>query len=124
MGMFLASWGHAAVHSFVHWLQSVINDMPDLVTRVQQLSMTHMLIDVPDMEDANLLPHFEQTVHFIKSALDQSGKVLVHCQAGVSRSASVSPDVSVLRPPPTTVTSTLLAAGSTCIPDGSGENRY
>ena len=67
--------------------------MPDLATRVQRLSMTHMLINMPDMEEANLLPHFERAVHFIKAALDQSGKVLVHCQAGVSRSASVSDDV-------------------------------
>ena len=117
------AWGHSAVHKFVLWLQSVINGMPDLATRVEQLSMTHMLIDMPDMEEANLLPHFERIVHFIKSALDQSGKVLVHCQAGVSRSASVSPDLLLLGPPPTTVTSTLLAVGSTCIPDGNGEDR-
>lgn len=68
---------------------SVINDISDLSTKVQQLSMTHMLIDMADMEEANLLPHFEQAVQFIKSALEQGGKVLVHCQAGISRSASV-----------------------------------
>lgn len=111
------------MHNFVHWLQSVINDMPDLATRVQQLSMTHMLINVPDMEEADLLPHFEQAVHFIKSAHDQSGKVLVHCQAGVSRSASVGPGVLLPRPQLTAVASTLLAAGSGCIPDGNGEDR-
>ena len=71
-------------------LQSVINDMPQLPTRVQHLSITHMLIDMPDMVEANLLPHFQRAVQFIKSALDSRGEVLVHCQAGVSRSASVS----------------------------------
>ncbi|DBA89125.1 hypothetical protein WJX77_003176 [Trebouxia sp. C0004] len=68
---------------------SVINDMPDLTTRVWQLSMKHMLIDMPDMAEANLLPHFQQAVKFISSAIGSNGKVLVHCQAGVSRSACV-----------------------------------
>ncbi len=73
-------------------IQSVINDMPDLSTRVWQLSMKHMLIDMPDMAEANLLPHFQQAVSFISSAIGSNGKVLVHCQAGVSRSACVSLD--------------------------------
>ncbi len=72
-------------------MQSVINDMPELATRVLELSMLHMLIDMPDVAEANLLPHFQQAVQFITSALGGGGKVLVHCQAGVSRSASVSP---------------------------------
>ena len=62
--------------------------------------MTHILIDMPDMVEANLLPHLERAVHFIKSALDQSSKVLVHCQAGVSRSASVSPEIPFQRAHP------------------------
>jgi protein-tyrosine phosphatase len=66
--------------------------MPDLSTRVRQLFMKHLLIDMPDMAEANLLPHFQQAVSFISSAIGSSGKVLVHCQAGVSRSACVSLD--------------------------------
>ena len=73
-------------------IQSVINDMPELSTRVWKLSMKHLLIDMPDMVEANLLPHFQQAVSFISSAVGSNGKVLVHCQAGVSRSASVSLD--------------------------------
>lgn len=79
---------HVSEYAFTHIL-SVINDMPDFAARAEQLHITHMLIDKPDMEEANLLPHLERAVHFIKSALSQGGKVLVHCQAGVSRSASV-----------------------------------
>ena len=48
--------------------------------------------DMPDMAEAILLPHFQQAVSFISSAVGSNGKVLVHCQAGVSRSASVSLD--------------------------------
>lgn len=75
---------HVNEYGFTHIL-SVINDMPDLAARAEQLRITHMLINKPDMEEANLLPHFERAVHFINSALSQGGKVLVHCQAGVSR---------------------------------------
>lgn len=71
-------------------LQSVINEMPELSTRIHLLSMKHMLIDVADMEEANLLPYFQQAVQYISSSLATGGNVLVHCQAGVSRSASVS----------------------------------
>ncbi|DBB11429.1 TPA: hypothetical protein ACH3X3_006841 [Trebouxia sp. C0006] len=84
----LAVLNSAAELGISHVL-SVINDMPELSTRVWKLSMKHLLIDMPDMAEANLLPHFQQAVSFISSAVGSNGKVLVHCQAGVSRSASV-----------------------------------
>ena len=52
--------------------------------------MKHYLIDIADMPEANLLPYFQPATMFIKTALSNGGKVFVHCQAGVSRSASVS----------------------------------
>lgn len=67
-----------------------MNNHADVSARVKKLSMTHMVIDICDDEDANLLLHFEQAVQFIRTALAANGKVLVHCHAGVSRSASVS----------------------------------
>lgn len=77
-------------------MQSVINDMPDLSTRMWKLSLKHLLIDMPDMVEANLLPHFQQAVTFISSAIGSGGKVLIHCQAGVSRSATVSPALVIM----------------------------
>ena len=71
-------------------LQSVVNDMPELATRMYKLSMKHYLVDIADMPEANLLPYFQPATMFIKTALSNGGKVFVHCQAGVSRSASVS----------------------------------
>ena len=87
----LPNWHGVSVNSPFFYMQSVINDMPDLSTRVWKLSMKHLLIDMPDMVEANLLPHFQQAVTFISSAIGSGGTVLVHCQAGVSRSATVSP---------------------------------
>ena len=46
-------------------------------------------IRVADMEEENLLDHLEDTNAFIEKAIDQGGSVLVHCRAGVSRSATV-----------------------------------
>jgi dual specificity phosphatase 12 len=65
-------------------LQSVVNfdvAVPD--------GVTHHHVSLEDEEDANLLDELEDAVDFIDDAIGEDGKVLVHCQAGVSRSASV-----------------------------------
>lgn len=40
------------------------------------------------MPSETLLPHLPDAINFIKTALSKGGHVLVHCYAGVSRSAS------------------------------------
>ena len=53
-----------------------------------------LYIDIEDAEDADILEHFDQAVAFIEEALayraadSTQGVILVHCIAGVSRSAS------------------------------------
>eukprot|EP01016_Furgasonia_blochmanni_P009008 TRINITY_DN13727_c0_g1_i1.p1 TRINITY_DN13727_c0_g1~~TRINITY_DN13727_c0_g1_i1.p1 ORF type:complete len:163 (+),score=34.93 TRINITY_DN13727_c0_g1_i1:96-584(+) len=49
---------------------------------------THKIIRADDSEDYNMSQHFEECISFIKSALE-NGNVLVHCAAGISRSASI-----------------------------------
>lgn len=44
--------------------------------------------DIFDIPTQNLFPHLPSAINFIKTALSKSGSVLVHCYAGVSRSAS------------------------------------
>ncbi|KAI9295683.1 dual specificity protein phosphatase 12 [Neoconidiobolus thromboides FSU 785] len=46
-------------------------------------------INVFDEENENLLQYFDQTNNFIDAAIKQNGNVLVHCMAGISRSATV-----------------------------------
>ena len=48
-------------------------------------------IVVKDLEDENLSEHFSSTYEFIEKALNEnaSNNVLVHCNAGISRSASI-----------------------------------
>ncbi|KAH8730131.1 protein-tyrosine phosphatase-like protein [Phaeosphaeriaceae sp. PMI808] len=50
---------------------------------------SHMVVEVDDVEDENLLEYFPATNHFIKEGLADGGGVLVHCAMGKSRSATV-----------------------------------
>ncbi|KAI9225723.1 MAG: protein-tyrosine phosphatase-like protein [Piptocephalis tieghemiana] len=53
-------------------------------------SFKYLLISAYDVEETNILAHLDQTYNFIHQVLSTSqGRVLVHCHAGVSRSASV-----------------------------------
>ena len=47
----------------------------------------HIALD--DVSHANLLPHLPKAVQFIAQALQGGGRVMVHCAAGMSRSATV-----------------------------------
>jgi len=49
----------------------------------------HERIHVADSLSADLTPHFKTCVEFIHRAISSGQKVLVHCVAGVSRSASI-----------------------------------
>ncbi|PVI07801.1 dual specificity protein phosphatase 12 [Periconia macrospinosa] len=48
----------------------------------------HMVVEVDDVEDENLLEHLPATNRFIQEGLDGGGGVLVHCAMGKSRSAT------------------------------------
>ena len=52
-------------------------------------SIAYMRVDVEDQASVDLLPYFRGATGFIGAQLAAGGAVLVHCQAGVSRSASV-----------------------------------
>ncbi|PFH48684.1 hypothetical protein AMATHDRAFT_5592 [Amanita thiersii Skay4041] len=46
-------------------------------------------ISLDDTEDADVLVHLLPAIHFIQAEMDKGRGVLVHCQAGVSRSATI-----------------------------------
>eukprot|EP00775_Hariotina_reticulata_P006465 gene6465-6693_t len=52
-------------------------------------SYTYLQLPVWDMPEQDIVGCFPAAFTFIDHALAEDGKVLVHCQAGVSRSASV-----------------------------------
>ena len=49
----------------------------------------HLKIDVEDLPTADLEPHFPTACDFIHACLKANGRVLVHCNMGISRSASI-----------------------------------
>ncbi|KAL5261244.1 hypothetical protein ACHWQZ_G007076 [Mnemiopsis leidyi] len=53
-------------------------------------SFEYLRIEVLDVPKSNLLRHWENTSRFIKDCRDSNGKVLVHCQMGISRSGSTT----------------------------------
>jgi protein-tyrosine phosphatase/rhodanese-related sulfurtransferase len=57
------------------------NKFPDVVK--------YLNVDIDDDESSDLTPFFQPVCKFIDQALEENGRVLVHCQAGISRSASL-----------------------------------
>ncbi|KAK9249424.1 protein-tyrosine phosphatase-like protein [Lipomyces tetrasporus] len=52
-------------------------------------SFKHMHIQVDDDDDEDMLQYFDQSNAFIDEALSSGGTILVHCIAGISRSATL-----------------------------------
>ena len=75
------------------WVRSLINQeayKEDAVGRERSLLATKQLtVKVADMPHTDLLSHLPEAVDFISAALEGGGSCLVHCMAGVSRSATV-----------------------------------
>lgn len=52
-------------------------------------SITYKRINILDRPDVNIFIHFDELIALIEGAFSKKKKVLVHCQAGISRSASI-----------------------------------
>ena len=48
----------------------------------------YKIVNVMDIPSQNIISHFDRAIEFINKAVTGGGRVLVHCFAGVSRSAS------------------------------------
>ena len=51
--------------------------------------LSYLLIDAKDSPDYKISEHFKDIADFIQTGLDHDEQILIHCQAGVSRSATV-----------------------------------
>ena len=49
----------------------------------------YKVLNVQDQSTQSLIRHFPASIAFIKDAIDKGSGVLVHCYAGVSRSATI-----------------------------------
>ncbi|KAJ3376843.1 hypothetical protein HDU80_003722, partial [Chytriomyces hyalinus] len=50
---------------------------------------TYHNIVIADEMDTRIIEQFDEALEFISSALQQGGRVLVHCEAGISRSSTI-----------------------------------
>ncbi|KAF8174097.1 hypothetical protein BJ912DRAFT_66559 [Pholiota molesta] len=70
-----------------HGIYSILSAMRGKIT-IHETFIRHQ-IQIDDTEDADILTHFLPSIHFIQAELDKGRGVLVHCQAGVSRSSTI-----------------------------------
>ena len=99
----------AVIHN--HWLFHTLHLLSSLMSSRLSLSLARSLlfslslsrayaicryhiIEIPDINEADITPYFAPASHFIDTALAGQrkagvGSVLVHCRAGVSRSTSL-----------------------------------
>lgn len=52
-------------------------------------NFTYMNIDLLDIPQTDIAQHFESAFQFIDEGMDKGGCVLVHCNAGISRSSTI-----------------------------------
>ena len=51
--------------------------------------ITYKFIPCLDVPETNLLPIIKESNNFIEDCFSNKGKILIHCNAGVSRSSSI-----------------------------------
>ena len=52
-------------------------------------NVTNLKIEIEDTPSAEIGPHFDKCIEFIEKTSQNGGCTLVHCRAGISRSASI-----------------------------------
>ncbi|CDO77073.1 hypothetical protein BN946_scf184473.g17 [Trametes cinnabarina] len=70
-----------------HNIRSVLSAMRGRVT-IHDTFIRHQ-VNIDDTESSDILQHFVPAVTFIQAELDKGHGVLVHCQAGMSRSVAI-----------------------------------
>ncbi|CAF0819136.1 unnamed protein product [Rotaria sordida] len=67
-----------------------IIDVPNIIVDKEEHKPTHILnIPAADVQEQDLAQYFEKCIEFIHQARIEHENILVHCQAGVSRSATI-----------------------------------
>ena len=71
-------------YHFTHILNVSASNIPELYEHI-----TYKAIKILDIPETNIVSYFSECFLFIDAALSINGHILVHCNAGVSRSASI-----------------------------------
>ncbi|KAI0739126.1 hypothetical protein C8Q80DRAFT_1112923 [Daedaleopsis nitida] len=70
-----------------HHIRSVLSAMRGRVS-IHETFLRHQ-INIDDTDTADILQHFVPSITFIQAELDKGYGILVHCQAGMSRSVAI-----------------------------------
>ena len=89
-GLYLGSVGAAYSHAVlksrrITHILTVCDSLPPKFPN----EFRYKVIEITDEPGSKLNVYFKETADFIQSAINGGGQVLVHCFAGVSRSASI-----------------------------------
>ena len=91
-GLFLGNAAFATnpelMKDFTHILNVTQNETLLNVTH-NEIKKVVLQLPILDQVNVNIADYFDEAIRFICEALSNGGRVLVHCQAGVSRSATI-----------------------------------
>jgi protein-tyrosine phosphatase len=59
------------------------------ITNVFPKNFVYLNVDLLDLPDSDIRSHFDTVFGFMHGAIENRGRVLVHCNAGVSRSSTL-----------------------------------
>ncbi|XP_059535668.1 dual specificity protein phosphatase 5-like [Myotis daubentonii] len=88
--LYLGSAYHASKCEFLANLH--ITALLNVSRRTSEACMSHLhykWIPVEDSHTADISSHFQEAIDFIDCVREKGGKVLVHCEAGISRSPTI-----------------------------------
>ncbi|XP_015413442.1 PREDICTED: dual specificity protein phosphatase 5 [Myotis davidii] len=88
--LYLGSAYHASKCEFLANLH--ITALLNVSRRTSEACMSHLhykWIPVEDSHTADISSHFQEAIDFIDCVREKGGKILVHCEAGISRSPTI-----------------------------------
>ncbi|EFC40883.1 predicted protein [Naegleria gruberi] len=72
---------------------SIVNctcEVPNYYENHEEIAVKYMKVEIDDNAYQDISKHFDATFEFISNSIENEGKaVLVHCQAGISRSSTI-----------------------------------
>jgi predicted protein tyrosine phosphatase len=91
IGGYLAAANPAHINSLkvTHILKLFPDDKTYKGGYHRHAGVKYLVVDADDLPDYPLDKHFAQCLEFIQDGIRKKGRVLVHCHAGVSRSATI-----------------------------------
>ena len=75
--------------NILYVITAIPEDMGSKNKQYQEKGITQIIINVEDLNSADIQPHFEAVYEFIEK-VQPKANVLIHCAAGVSRSTTLT----------------------------------